>query len=313
MITKERAIELLDRFKSLKILVVGDIILDHYLFGVVERISPEAPVPVFEVRSEEYRLGGAANVANNIVSFGAKSYLSGIVGDDKESIILSKKLKNSNIESILFCDKTRPTTKKTRVIAMNQQLIRIDQEETHYSSKEFIDFLDENIPKDINGIIISDYAKGVITKELVEGIVLKGIFVSVDPKPSHKHFYKGATIMTPNEKEAFLMGYPEKDINKIGFSLKDELGLKALVITMGPKGAVLYSDSNSIKSFPSKAKEVYDVTGAGDTFISMLTLSLLAGASYEEALELSNIAAGIVVGKIGSATASCEEILYYID
>jgi ADP-heptose synthase, bifunctional sugar kinase/adenylyltransferase len=301
---KKRASEILDAFKSLKIAVVGDVMLDHYLFGNVERISPEAPVPVVEVLSEEYRLGGAANVASNLSHLGVNTYLCGVVGDDNANIIMSKKLKELNIENLnIISDK--PTTQKTRIIASHQQLIRIDWED----KSPFLDFKQilDKLPKDIDGIIVSDYAKGLITKDLVEALTKTYSFVAADPKPSHKQFYHNVTLLTPNEKEARTM-LNEEDIVTLGKSLKTELNLTYLAITLGPKGVAFFED-DAIHTYSAKAKEVYDVTGAGDTFIAVLTASLLAGAKTNEACEIANTAAGIVVSKIGAASTTKEEIL----
>ncbi len=304
MITKERAQYILDVFKSLKILVIGDVMLDHYLFGNVERISPEAPVPVVEAMSEEYRLGGAANVANNLASLNVNTYICGIVGDDQANKILSSKLKESNIENLNIISH-KPTIQKTRIIASHQQLLRIDWED----KTPFSDFnkIINNTPKNIDGIIVSDYAKGTITKELTKYLVKHYDFVAADPKPAHKEFYKNMTLITPNEKEAKGM-YKEEDINILGKSLKQELNLKYLAITLGPKGVAFFEDS-AVHTYKSVAREVYDVTGAGDTFIATIVASLLAGAKTFEACDLANIAAGIVVSKIGSATTNYQEIL----
>lgn len=303
-LSPERAKSIIDSFRNLNILVIGDVMLDHYLFGNVERISPEAPVPVVEVISEEYRLGGAANVANNLSSLGVKAYICGVVGDDNANSILSLKLKENNIENLnIITDK--PTIQKTRIIASHQQLIRIDWED----KTPFLDFkkIIEKIPKHIDGIIISDYAKGIITKELAQYLVKHYDFVAADPKPSHKHFYENMTIITPNEKEAKEMS-KEDDIISLGKNLKQELNLKYLAITLGPRGVAFFEDG-AIHTYEATAKEVYDVTGAGDTFMAVLVSSLLAGAKTDEACMLANIAAGIVVSKIGSATTTESEII----
>ena len=301
---KKRAKEILDAFKSLKIAVVGDVMLDHYLFGNVERISPEAPVPVVEVLSEEYRLGGAANVASNLASLNVQTFLCGIVGNDNANIIMSKRLKELNIENLnIISDK--PTTQKTRIIASHQQLIRIDWEDR----TPFLDFkiILDKLPKDVDGIIVSDYAKGTITENLCQALVKHYPFVSADPKPHHKNFYRNLSVITPNEKEAKAM-LNEEDILTLGKNLKTELNLTYLAITLGPKGVAFFEDG-AVHTYSAKAKEVYDVTGAGDTFLAVLTAALLAGAKTNEACELANTAAGIVVSKIGAASTTMEEIL----
>ena len=308
MLNIEKVKEFLRKIKNLRILVVGDIILDSYLKGKVERISPEAPVPILEVEGEEFRLGGAGNVAKNLSSLGAKTLLCGVIGKDEAGKMLKNLLERNGIESFLVED-DRPTTKKTRIVSLNQQLLRIDWESRKKVEGKVAERLKEFIMEaNVNGIIVSDYAKGVITEEVTEVVRNKGIFWSVDPRPVNKHLYRGAFLMTPNEKELMEMMKPlSGGIEELGRKLKEELKLKTLVVTRGAKGMTLFDEG--IKHFPARARKVYDVTGAGDTVIATLTAFRLAGASWDEACELANVCAGIVVGEFGTASVKPEQLL----
>lgn len=308
MLNIERVEDLLRRLKDLRILVVGDVILDSYLIGKVERISPEAPVPVVEVEGEEFRLGGAGNVAKNLSSLGVKTFLCGVIGKDEAGSILRSLLANNGVEAFLVEDE-RPTTKKTRVVSLNQQLLRIDWESREKVKGDSLRKLRKVIKTlDVDGIIVSDYAKGVITKEIIQEIKDKGVFWAVDPRPVNKTLYKCASLMTPNEKELKELTKPfEGSVEELGKKLKEELNLDTLVVTRGPKGMTLFKEE--IKHFPARARKVYDVTGAGDTVIATLTAFKLAGASWEEACELANLCAGIVVGEFGTASVKPEQIL----
>lgn len=309
----DRVKELLERLKDVKVLVVGDIILDRYLYGKVERISPEAPVPIVEVKEEEVRLGGAANVAKNLVSLGVRTYLTGVVGEDEAGERVKELLDESGIESLIAQD-SRPTTEKTRVVSRSQQLLRIDREDRSKVGGEALRKIREAILElEYDGIVVSDYAKGTITYKITDTVREKECFWSIDPRPINKELYKGADLITPNEKELRDMTDPltEEDVESLGIRLRRELEIDTLVITRGPLGMVLLRDG--VKSFPAKAKEVYDVTGAGDTVIATLTAFRLAGATWEEACELANVCAGIVVGEFGTASVRPEEILEEID
>ncbi|NPA41509.1 MAG: D-glycero-beta-D-manno-heptose-7-phosphate kinase [Aquificae bacterium] len=305
----KRARELLERLKNLKILVVGDIILDRYLYGKVERISPEAPVPVVEVEREEVRLGGAGNVASNLVSLGVQTFLTGVVGEDPSGEKTLELLKEKSINSLVATD-SRPTTEKTRVVSMSQQLLRIDREDRNKVSGQALKHIREAILEgEYDGIIISDYAKGVITHKVMEAVKDKEAFFSVDPRPINKTLYTGANLITPNEKELREMTDPlgKEEIEVLGKVLKKELDIDTLVVTRGSRGMTLFTDK--VQSFPARAKEVYDVTGAGDTVVATLTAFYLGGAGWEEACELANICAGIVVGEFGTASVTPEEVL----
>ncbi len=299
-----------ESFKALKILVVGDIILDRYVFGEVERVSPEAPVPVVEVQKEEFRLGGAGNVANNLSSLGIKTYLLGLVGQDYGRHIIRGLLKASVVEDLTVEDPKRPTTEKTRVIARSQQLLRIDREERASVEGRTLQELLERLDLEVDGILVSDYAKGVVCRPLMDRIREKGIFFSVDPRPQNKSLYVGAYLMTPNEKEARAMA-GEESLPHLGWRLKRELNLKTLVITLGAKGMALFD--REYKVFPARARQVYDVSGAGDTVVAVLTACALAGMDWDSACELANLCAGIVVGKLGTATVSPEEVFAYFE
>ena len=303
-------ISILNNFKGKNILVIGDIMLDKYIFGNVERISPEAPVQVLDVEKEDYVPGGAANVANNIAALQGNAIMVGTVGNDHSKDILIKELKKRNINTEgIFTDENKPTIQKVRVLGQKQQLLRIDYEKRGYLNKE----LEENIlnfikqKTNIDAIIISDYAKGVITKELMNQIkeIAKNKIIIVDPKPKHKEFYKNVTLVTPNLKEAKEMAKKE-DINEIGKQLIAELNTNIL-ITTGEKGMSLF-ENNETTNIPTKAKEVYDVSGAGDTVVATLALALTSGATPKQAAILANHAAGITVGKLGTSTVTIEEI-----
>ena len=314
-------IKIIGKFKDKKILVLGDVMLDKYIWGDVSRISPEAPVQIVNVVKESYSPGGAANVANNIAALSAKSFMVGVVGKDTTKNELIEELKKRNIDvNGLIEDENKRTIRKVRVFGRNQQLLRFD-----YEKKGYVDVNTENIIFDfvskkldeIDAIIISDYAKGTITKNLMEKLIAlckeKNKIIVVDPKPKHKHFYKNATLITPNHKEAHEMtGFAEEepsdvDIDNMGKKLLEELN-STILITKGEKGMSLFEKDQKITSIPTFAKEVYDIVGAGDTSAATLTLALASGASFEEAAIIANHAAGITVGKIGTSTVSIEEL-----
>ena len=308
MIKKERAIDLISRFPDITVGVIGDIILDKYLWGDVERISPEAPVPVVDVKKETVSLGGASNVANNIASLDAKAYMIGVVGDDENAKIIENLLKSKNINPVLIKDKSRPTIEKTRVIAVSQQLLRIDREDRSKLSTGIEDkIINEikNIKDEINVFIVSDYGKGVITQRIMDFIKSLNKPIFVDPKPSNYQLYKNTTILTPNKKEAYESIKADKntDLEFVGRKIMSDLELNQLLITLGGEGMALF-EGDKILRIPTKAKKVFDVTGAGDTVISVLALARLAGGTWEESASLANTAAGYVVGEIGTATVS---------
>jgi len=312
---------IISRFSKCNILVIGDLILDQFVWGDVSRISPEAPVPVVWVRSESFMPGGAANVANNIHALQGKVYLAGVVGMDENGRILTEEIKKKGIDTEgVIVDGKRPTTLKTRVVAHHQQVVRIDKEMVEPLDGVFIgqiiDYVREIINK-MDAIIIEDYGKGVIVPGLLEEVLklakhYKKI-ITVDPKEEHFLYYKGVTSLTPNHHEAAnAAGLKIKgleDVTKIGKILLNRLRCESILITLGENGMQLFEKDGNITHIPTVAQEVFDVSGAGDTVIAAFTLALAAGANMIDAAHISNIAAGIVVGKIGIAVATKEELL----
>ena len=286
--------------------------LDAYIFGDVSRVSPEAPVQVVKVEKEAFIPGGAANVAGNVASLGGQVFVAGVVGNDGAGVSLTNGMLKRRIDTqCIVQDASKPTTKKTRVMAQNQQLLRFDHEIDEYLSEEIEKtLLDKITPllKDIDAVVVSDYAKGVITKNLLDSIKkLTSAPLIVDPKPRHAAWYSGARLITPNIKEAQKLAGGEKDIHKIGEKLVGQFGSDVL-ITMGERGMGIFQQKGTYSEIPTKAKEVYDVSGAGDTVVATLALALTAGADLEEAALLANYAAGRVVGKIGTSCCTLEEL-----
>jgi len=311
----------IDRFAAARILVVGDIVLDHYLWGKVSRISPEAPVPVVNVTRESMLLGGAANVVQNIHALGGLVHVCGVIGRDEAGRQILQLLQTHKIPTDgLIIDQTRPTTIKTRVIAHNQQVVRFDRETKDRISRDthrrIFDYIKQRIAEGLDGIVLSDYCKGVVTRELVRDIVRlarkNGVIVSVDPKVSHFGIYRGITILTPNVNEASIMSKididDEDSLLKAGALLLRRLKCAAVLITRGELGMSLFEQGRKVTHIPTVAREVFDVTGAGDTVIGTLTLAMAAGASMVDAARISNYAAGIVVGVVGTATATPGEL-----
>ncbi len=311
--------KILREFRKKKILIIGDLILDRYIWGKVNRISPEAPVPIVEVTKEEFLLGGASNVANNIVALGGHSTIAGVVGNDRAGEEMMKLLEEREIQSqgVFWC--SRPTTVKTRVIAHNQQVVRFDREDKdkieEKVSKELLKFMRSAVTAH-DAVIISDYKKGVISSELIREVIKNSrpshIFVSVDPKVGHFHLYKNVSLITPNLSEASLASgieiVDEKSLIHAGRNLLKKLSCSAVLITKGEQGMSLF-EKNKVAHIPTVTRNVYDVTGAGDTVIAAFTIAYAAGATLEEAAVIANHAAGIVVGKIGTAVATPDEIL----
>lgn len=318
--------ELVKQIAGKKILVVGDIIVDHFVWGTVNRISPEAPVPVVNVTKEELLLGGGANVLHNIYSLGAEAVLCGIVGADEMGARLKGLLQELGAPTRGLVQGKRPTTVKTRVVAQGQQVVRFDREQTGSPSEKTIQtmnaFLTENV-SDFDAIIISDYYKGVISKPLMNQILIRvaeveketgrKIPVVVDPKPDQPDRFYGASLITPNHIEAEKMSgrhiHNIEELRAAAELLLQKVGCQAVLITRGEAGMALLEKGRELVSIPTTAREVFDVTGAGDTVIAVLALGLAAGAPYGEAAALANIAAGVVVGKVGTATVSQEELL----
>lgn len=312
--------KILDNFKNIKIGVVGDLMLDDYIYGTVERISPEAPVPVVNVKEEKFVLGGAANVVNNLASLGAKTICFGVIGNDANGERLLGAFADKKIDvSGLIRDKERTTIVKRRIIGSNQQLLRIDWEDITPIST-FLEYaLLRNIESkidELDAVILSDYDKGVLTPMVAKKIVRmcrdRGKIVTVDPKPKNAMNYYGATSMTPNRKEAKECLGMERATNmeEVGKELKEKLKLDNLLLTRSEEGMSLFIE-DKIVNIPTFAKEVYDVTGAGDTVISVFTLAAASGVSWHEAAKIANTAAGVVVGKMGTSTVTKDEILEF--
>ena len=311
---------LLEKFRETTVLVVGDIMMDEFIWGNVSRISPEAPVPVVAVTHDTLLLGGAANVVNNVRSLGGKALLTGVVGDDRMGEKMKELLAEQEVAlEGLIVDPVRPTSVKTRIIAHNQQMVRFDRESLqpilNQSRKQLLDYID-TYWEQVDGIIISDYGKGVVTQDLMNFIMVKkrtdGKLVAVDPKINNFELYKEVTVLTPNSEEAeAAAGKQIKDEDSLiglGNCLLDRFASQAILITRGEEGMVLFERRGRITKVPTMAKEVYDVTGAGDTVIGTLTLALATGSDFPQAAVLANYAAGIVVGKVGTAVVTPEEL-----
>ena len=302
-----------EKVKDARLLVVGDVMLDRYWFGDVNRISPEAPVPVVRVGRTEERLGGAANVARNIAAIGAGAILLSVVGEDEAAARIQELLKAEGIDAQLHRDPALATTIKLRVIGRQQQLLRIDFE-TEPGQEVLISKLAdfEARLKNADLVILSDYGKGGLKhiERMIEAARSAGKSVLVDPKGDDYSRYKGATLLTPNKSEFREVAgrwKSEDDLTERAQKLRSELGLEALLITRSEEGMTLYRKSERLH-VPAVAREVYDVSGAGDTVIAILGVTLAAGASFAEAIQFANKAAGIVVGKLGTAVVHPEEL-----
>ena len=318
ILTLRKARSIIGRFKKARVLVIGDLIMDHFIWGKVRRISPEAPVPVVEVSEETVILGGAANVAANVRSLGGRSSVSGVVGKDSDGRELVRMLAESAVATDgIIQDPGRPTTIKTRIIANAQQVVRFDRENKEPLTLPVSDKLTTYLKKAVRNsdlVVISDYAKGLISEELVwVATELASTYkkpVLVDPKVEHFEYYTDVTLVTPNDREASIASgieiTDESTLRRAGEVLIGSLGCKALLITRGERGMSLFEETGETH-IPTVAKEVFDVSGAGDTVIAVMALSLASGADFKEAAVLSNLAAGVVVAKMGTATVSPEE------
>ncbi len=306
----------LEALKNVRIAVIGDLICDKYVIGTVERISPEAPVPVVRVNKEKYFLGGASNVAINLKKLGCDVFLFGVLGRDSCGKRLLNMIKSEGIDTDnLIALDDRPTTMKTRVVAHSQQIVRFDREKILKIDKKYTNEMIKKIKSyNVDAAIVSDYGKGVVTRHLIDGLIsINGLFVSVDPKVNNVDIYKNVDVITPNIKEAKQMSGIEIDSFKNGLELAARKIIKAsdaryILITQGEQGMTLFDKEGAVYHQSSKAKDVYDVTGAGDTVIAVLTAAVAAGFDIKSAMKISNTAAGIVVGKMGTATVSIEEI-----
>jgi rfaE bifunctional protein kinase chain/domain len=296
-----------------KMLVVGDVMLDRYWFGEVNRISPEAPVPIVRVEKREERLGGAANVARNAVALGAQAALLGVIGQDDAGDAVERLLHESDIQSFLSRDPQISTIIKLRVIGRQQQLIRIDFEEkpTELVLQDKLARFNALID-DVDVIVLSDYAKGSLVNvaTMIASATARGKIVLVDPKGSDFTRYQGATLLTPNKSELRqIVGewQNEKELEEKAQALRQKLQLQALLVTRSEEGMTLFTDAE-VFHVPAMAREVFDVSGAGDTVIATLAVMLLRGYAMKEAVQIANRAGGIVVGKLGTATVSQQEL-----
>jgi D-glycero-beta-D-manno-heptose-7-phosphate kinase len=311
----ERLLGAVERFSQARILVLGDVMLDEFIWGQVVRISPEAPVPVVEVDSETHMLGGGANVVHNLIALGSQAGLCGMVGDDMAGRQVAELLDGLEVpsEGLTVCEE-RPTTVKTRVVAHSQQVVRVDRESRLACDPACIEsmraYLEETVPH-CDAIIISDYNKGVVSRQLLTPIMSQARrgekIVTVDPKVDNMLLYAGATVITPNHIEALAAARVNPEgpdaVVRAGRLLREELDAASLLITQGEKGMTLVSEEGEAH-IPTMAKRVFDVTGAGDTVISTLTLGLVAGLNLQEAAVIANVAAGVVVGEVGTSAVT---------
>lgn len=322
-IDKQRFESFVGRFSKNRIMVVGDIILDEYLEGTVDRISPEAPIPVVNLinnRDRDIRLGGAANVFHNLVSLGGEISLCGVIGDDEEGRLARERIRAMGADdSGLVLDRDRPTIVKTRIIAHHQQVIRLDREEncpvSENSRKALTDCITAKLD-DLDAIIFSDYEKGVITRELLETVLPlaaeKGVVVAVDPKFTNFRYFKGVTIVVPNRKEA--SGFVRHEITgddsalAAAKNIRDSLDSECVLVKLGERGMMLLDKDDRSIFIETAAEQVYDVTGAGDTVISTLVSAKTAGATWEEAARIANFAAGIVIHYIGTTVIRIDQL-----
>lgn len=313
-------VAVLDRITQARILVIGDIMLDRYWWGDASRLSPEAPVPVVALKRVTYLPGGAANVAANISGLGAGAMLTGLAGNDDAGAALRETLRKHNIadENLVACS-SRPTTTKTRVLVHNQQIARVDEETALPPDRSEIEAVQARVRELIgraDAVVLSDYAKGCLTPEVIETAVAEakkaGKHVVVDPKSRDLAKYNGATLLTPNLGEALTAASIDKggeeNADEAAETIMSRASIGSLLITLGEHGMKLYRRDAPPRHFPSMARQVFDVTGAGDTVVAVLAAALGAGAELSTAVSLANIAAGIAVEKVGTSTVSPEEL-----
>jgi D-beta-D-heptose 7-phosphate kinase/D-beta-D-heptose 1-phosphate adenosyltransferase len=327
-LSANRLKKLLEAMRAQRILVIGDAMLDQFIYGMVGRISPEAPVPVVEFQKETFMPGGAANVARNLRALGATTEISAVIGRDESGKRLTALLKAQGIGcNGLVASPERATSVKTRIIAHQQQVVRLDRESKEPLSAKLqnalLSELRDALPK-VDAVIIGDYGKGVVTQSMLDtasqNCRAQGLWLSVDPKPINKLSLRGLSLITPNRKEAFeLAGLPDisrgadpmqdKSLMKAANTLMEQLSPALLLITLGEQGMMLCRRGQKPFHISTVAQEVFDVSGAGDTVIASFTLAIAAGASPAEAAIVSNHAAGVVVGKVGTATVTPEELV----
>lgn len=328
MLTATTARDAIQRMAKSRVLVIGDVMLDHFIWGAVRRISPEAPVPIVEVTKETTFPGGAANVARNLSAFTPHAYLMGRVGKDSAAGELKRLLNDEgvNTDPMLESD-TLPTIAKTRIIARQQHVVRVDRETIEKLSPEELALISERLQvmlPELDGVIIEDYGKGFVTQAFADQVLglckAAGKLVTVDPSPRNPLSWHGASLVKPNRLEAFAAagiqdhrspGPPleDKRLLEVGEQLLDQWAVGKVLVTLGEQGMILFQRDIAPHHIPTRAREVYDVSGAGDTAIAFLTLALTAGLSAEDAADLANHASGIVVGKLGTARVMKDELL----
>lgn len=319
---REEILKAVRNFSELKVIVIGDIILDEYLFGDVERISPEAPVPVVALKDRKLHLGGAANVAVNLRTLGAQVELFGVIGDDEDGKELLALLHAHGIDGYgVVIDNERPTTKKTRVVSVGQQMIRLDKENTSHISEPLESTLLMRLKEtldDTNAVIIQDYNKGVLTPRVIDEILklTNGKLRAVDPKMENFFLYRGVEIFKPNMKELERVTgrriKTDEELKRVVREIKRKMEIKYFVVTRGERGSVVLLD-DTVYYIPALKREVFDVTGAGDTVISVLVLGVSSGLDILKAAVLSSIAAGIEVGKFGTAAVYPDELMEVVE
>ncbi|HKP36874.1 MAG TPA: D-glycero-beta-D-manno-heptose-7-phosphate kinase [Pyrinomonadaceae bacterium] len=325
-LAKQTVQEIARQIGERTIVVLGDLMLDEFIWGDVSRISPEAPVPVVDIRRQSTHLGGAANVLANLVALGSKACVIGVVGDDEAGTKVKSELRRQSAlqtNDLLIKDDSRPTTIKTRIIAHSQMVVRADREHRAPVSAPIEEQIIAAVRAAIAGahaLVVSDYDKGVITPRVLAEVLpeaYKQMPVLIDPKLRNFDSYRPATLVTPNHHEALRMANIEEDsdsgLQMAGRKIQARLGCDSLLITRGDRGMILFEGNNDPIQVNTAAREVYDVTGAGDTVIATLAAALAGGASMTDAALLANHAAGIVVGKVGTATATIKEILDSIE
>lgn len=324
-ISSKRFREITGRFAQTKIMVIGDIMVDEYMWGEVNRISPEAPVPVVDIEEVSYRLGGAANVAQNLNKLGVTPVLVSVCGNDDNGKRLRSLLsRTSCTDQFIAASGTRPTTQKTRIMARTQQIVRADKESrVDLTAQELTMVLQHflNALPEVKGVIISDYAKGVVCRGLLEKVIdacrKQNLFIAVDPKERHFDLYRQVTVITPNLREAHtVLGVPfnhkadDAQIEKIGWEIIEQLDIPLLLLTLSERGMALFErEQRTFYHLPTVAKKVFDVTGAGDTVISVFTAACTCGATPFEAAFIANHAAGITVAELGTASVDVETLL----
>ncbi|WP_373754343.1 D-glycero-beta-D-manno-heptose-7-phosphate kinase [Neisseria weixii] len=313
MVQKFQAADVQQRFAQARVLVVGDVMLDRYWFGDVSRISPEAPVPVAKINQIDQRAGGAANVARNIASLGGKAGLLSVTGHDEAADSLDRLMQQDGVESYLMRDGQIATTVKLRVVARNQQLIRLDFEELpHHEVLEQVKERYQKVLPDYDAVIFSDYGKGGLTHiaDMIDWAKQAGKIVLIDPKGDDYEKYAGATLITPNRselKEVVGSWRNEDELTDKAQYLRRHLDLTAILLTRSEEGMTLFNDGEAVYQ-PTRAQEVYDVSGAGDTVIAGMGLAMAAGFTMPESMHLANTAAGVVVAKLGTAVCSFDEL-----